>query len=248
MRICSIHRFILTVLTTAIACVFLASCKGEESGSLQLSFQLGSGKSCDEFGIERVEAILTNDGDDYDETVSCDKGEIRFNDVEPGTYNLKLFGYDSDRVAVKDSESQKTTVKSGETTTIEQSIRLLDSPAKLKVRWDFDFSDCKTEGIGGFYITAFSSDGSDVLFDQQNTLCDSEPDDDDGYHTIPDPDRDLKGDDFGEVEIQPYDANSAPLGDAITFTFDSPGPGGEIKLSLSCDDTGCVSSGEPDDD
>jgi hypothetical protein len=249
MRIGSIHHFTLVVLATTVVYVFLTSCKGEESGSLQLSFQLGSGKSCDEFGIDRVLAVLNNDDEEYEEREDCDKGEIRFNDVAPGSYTVKLFGYDSDNKPVKDSEPQKTTIKSGETTTIETPIRLLDAPAKLLVGWDFDFSDCKKEGIGGFYITAYSSDGSDVLFEEKEIPCDFELyEEDDKYHLIPDDERDLKGDDFGEVEIQPYDVNSAPLGDPIAFTFDSPGPGGVIRLSLYCDDTGCTGSGEPDSD
>ncbi|MBN1653830.1 MAG: hypothetical protein JXA30_08645 [Deltaproteobacteria bacterium] len=246
MLIRTIQQAILVVFAVGVANPFLASCKGEESGSLQLSFQLGSGKSCDEFGIERVKAFLTDSGEEYDESVDCDKGEIRFNDVEAGTYRLKLFGYDADKAAVKDSEEEETTIKSGKTTTIETPIRLIDAPVTLKLRWDFEFSDCKKAGLGGFFITAFSSDGSDVLFDGQDILCNSNTVDDDGYHTIPDEGRDLKGNNFGEVEIQPYDANSAPLGEAIRFVFDSPGPGGEIRLSLSCDDTGCRGSGEPD--
>jgi len=245
----SIHRFPLVVFAASIVCVLVTNCKGEESGSLQVSFQLGSGKSCGEFDIERVEAVLTNNDSDYDETVNCDKGEIRFNDVEPGTYDLRLFGYDSNSAAVKSSILQEATIKAGETTMIEKPIPLLDAPAKLKIRWDFEFSDCETEGIGGFHVTAFSGGGSDILFENRDIACDSKPDDDDGkYHTVPDEDRDLKGDDFGEVTIQPYDVNSADLGDAINFSFDNPGPGGEIKLSLSCGDTGCIGSGKPDDD
>ena len=51
---------------------------------------------------------------------------------------------------------------------------------------------------------------------------------------------------LGEAQVQPLDVNGTAVGDPVTFTFDSPGPGGKVKLSLSCDDAGCQGNGEAD--
>jgi hypothetical protein len=244
------RQMVVIVLTTVLAALLLASCNNDEKGSLQLSFQLGSGKSCTAFSIKKVAAVLVSkekdQGDSYEEKVNCSDGEIRFSDIPSGSYTIKLYGYDSKNVAVKDSEPQDVTVKAGKTVTIETSIRLLDAPAVLKVGWNLGLSSCKLAQIGGFSITAYNADGSDILFEDKKVACTDSNIDDEGYHVIPDEDRDLKGDNFGEVDIQPYDTNSEPLGDPIQFTFDSRGPGGVIELLLTCDKTGCEGSGEPE--
>jgi hypothetical protein len=242
------RQMVVIVLTTVLAVLLSASCQYEEKGSLQLSFQLGSGKSCKEFGIKKVEALLVSkDESEYSEKVDCGDGEIRFTDIPAGTYSLKLYGIDSHNAAIKDSETQDATIKGGQTLTIETPIVLLDAPAILKVGWDLGLSNCKSSEIGGFSITAYNSDGSDILFKNKKIDCDSDSNvDEDNYHIVPDEGRDLKGNDFGEVDIQPYDTNSEPLGDSIHFTFDSPKPGEEIKLLLDCDKTGCEGSGVPE--
>lgn len=250
MRVYHIHRYqtirkiIISLLPLGL---WMMGCNNsdEEGGSLQLSYQLGSGKDCDELDIKRVTAVLNDD--EYREEVACDKKEIRFNDVEPGTYTLQLFGFDSDNDAVMDSEPQEDIkITAAKTLTIDTPIRIVDAPARLKLRWDFEFSDCKDSGLGGFRITAFTADGSDVLL-TQSISCEFDSIDDDGYHILPDPDRELKGNDFGEVSIQPLDSNDTELGEPIAFVFEeSPGPGGVVKLSLECGDTGCTGSGEPD--
>jgi hypothetical protein len=46
--------------------------------------------------------------------------------------------------------------------------------------------------------------------------------------------------------VQPDDESNLAVGDRISFGFAPPGPGGEIRLSLSCDEGGCRGSGLPD--
>src|SRR5258708_954881 len=70
--------------------------------------------------------------------------------------------------------------------------------------------------------------------------------DDGQYRTVPDIERELSGDELGEVDVQAYDKDAIGIGQPITFTFDAPGAGGAVKLSLNCDAGGCKGTGAAD--
>jgi hypothetical protein len=46
--------------------------------------------------------------------------------------------------------------------------------------------------------------------------------------------------------VQAYDVNDIAMGDPAEFAFDPPGPGHEVKLSLTCNGGGCDGSGMAD--
>jgi hypothetical protein len=245
------RQMLIIGLTTVLAVLLAASCNFDEKGSLQLSFQLGSSSSCktSDIDIKEVRAVLNDD--EYEEVVDCEDGEIRFTDLPAGTYTLKLYGYDkvdADRndTAAQISKPEEVTIKGEETTTLSEPITLRNAPAVLEVRWDFGFNDCKSLDFGGFFITATNFGGGTVYLEEEKVPCNLGGADRDGYRTIPDTDGRLDGEKFREVVIQPYDTNLADLGDEVKFEFSSPGFGGVVKLSLTCDKNGCEGSGEAD--
>src|SRR5262245_58704260 len=86
----------------ACAAFGLAACEdSDSSGTLIVPFNLGNQRTCKDFHVETVRGEL-NDAEYVDE-VRCDAGELRFQHIPEGAYNLRLYGYDSDDVAIMDS-------------------------------------------------------------------------------------------------------------------------------------------------
>jgi hypothetical protein len=218
-----------------------------KAGVLVVPFELGNHKSCEELGITDVRAEL--DDGFLQEEVRCDAGEIRFDDLEPGAYQVKLFGLDADGFAAMDSvESGERVVRvpgDGNTVVADPAVVLSAAPAHLQLRWDFGFGSCGSASVKHFGIDAWRVDGSELLL-QQKLDCGMAGEGDDQYRLVPDPERQLGGDQLGEVSVQAYDENDFAIGEPVLFTFEAPGAGREVNLSLACDESGCTGSGEPD--
>lgn len=244
--------FYLTVLYSLVATSW--GCNKDENkplGTLVVSFKLGSGQSCSQADVTRIKATL--DEDEYVEEVDCSEQEVRFDAIKTGTYDLKVYGIDKDGFAVMDSldmDPDKTEVSITEGSTVTVDVRLTSTPAKLKIRWKLDsdtYDDWNSLGIESFEITAWNEDGADVLLDTEIDRSKA-ADDKDHYRIVADPDRELKGDDFGSVQVQPLDKNGTKVGSkpAAEFSFESPGAGRVVKISVTCDNSGCKGSGSPD--
>jgi hypothetical protein len=225
-------------------------CGGDDppdTGVLVVPYELGNGRSCEELGIVSVRAEL--DGGDYAEEMDCDTGEVRFALLEPGRYEVSLYGLDEDGVPVMDSLAvgpQTIHVVGGGTTVVfDPPAQLTAAPAKIRLRWEFGFSSCEASGIDHFAVAAWRADGSELLMTSE-VACDMPGEGRGQYRLVPDVEREVSGDELGEVEVQPYDMHMLPLGDPAVFGFDPPGAGREVELSLSCDAGGCDSSGLPD--
>lgn len=230
--------------------VSLAGCASDELGSsgvLIVPFELGNRRSCEDLGIVAIRGEL--DDGDYIEEVDCDAGELRFAHLEPGRYKVTLYGLDDDDTPVMDSlgagPQAIQVVGDGTTVVFDPAIGLTSAPARLLLRWSFGFSTCDAASIAGFAVAAWRADGSALLMESE-IACSVAGQGRDQYRLVPDLGRELSGSEVGEVEIQPHDLEGFAIGDATTFSFEAPGPGAEIKLSLSCDSGGCTGSGEPD--
>jgi hypothetical protein len=92
---------------------------------------------------------------------------------------------------------------------------------------------------------SWRADGSALLM-ETDVPCELAGDGRGQYRPVPDVDREVSGDEVGEVEVQPHNAEGFPIGDSTTFIFDAPGRGQIIKLSLECNEGGCDGAGVPD--
>lgn len=247
----AVGRVVLRDAACALAALSLLACDGSDAvakGVLIVPYELGNNRSCDDLGVDTVQADL-DDGFIVEE-VDCDEGQVRIESVPVGTYNIRVFGLDADGFPVLDSEATgpvKERVIDSSTTTVDPKILLTSAPARLFVRWGFGFSSCDEEGVDHFLIRAWHKEGIQLLLESELN-CMTKGEGSESYRRVPDPDRELGGDVLGEVSVQPVDADGNELGDPVVFVFDPPGAGHPVRLSLSdCSSNGCEGSGEPDE-
>lgn len=245
------HRKSRALLALAVVTALGSACSGEkdpEDGVLVVPYELGNRRACDEVGVRLVRAEL--DDPMYVEEALCGAGgEIRFPEVAPGSYHVRLFGIDRSGFAVMDSleggDVPVNVVGRGTTVVAEPAVMLTSAPAHLLLRWGFGFGTCESAGIERFAITAWRADGSELLLDT-DLSCEEPGEGADQYRAVPDLERELAGNEVGEVTVQPLDRNRAPLGTPMLFRFDAPGAGRFVKLSINCSEAGCAGSGTPD--
>ena len=239
-----------SAVMVALSSALIGSCNFEDgetaTGTLVVPFQLGAGKTCEEVGIERVRVTL--DEDAYKKDVPCSKEEVRFDDVEIGLYTVKAYGLDEDGVAIMDSaEIEDVKVLRDSLVELEDPVVLSDAPASIKLRWDLGFGNCKIWNIDQFKLKLWSNDGKKLLLETK-LACTLNAVDDDAYRTVEDPDRLIDGEAVGTLQVAPVDSHGNAIGtnDPAKFTFNSPGAGGVVKISVSCNSDGCQGSGTAD--
>ncbi len=245
-----LNRRMRTALALAVMSALGSACSSEkdpQAGVLVVPYELGNRRSCDAVGVKIVRAEL--DDPMYVEEAVCSAGEIRFPEVPPGSYHVRLFGVDHDGVAVMDSlqagEVPVSVVGRGTTVVADPAIKLTAAPAHLQLRWALGFGTCESAAIDRFSVTAWRSDGSALLLDAK-VACDMPGDGAEQYRAVPDLQRELTGNEVGEVNVQPLDKNDTPVGEPILFNFNAPGAGRFVKLSVNCNEGGCTGSGTPD--
>lgn len=243
------NRRVRASLALAVMSAFGTACgeeKDPEAGVLVVPYQLGNERDCDMVGVKTIRAEL--DDPMFVEEALCNAGQIRFGEVPPGSYHIRLFGLDHEGFAVMDSLQETVPVSvvgRGTTVVADPAVMLTAAPAHLQLRWAFGFGTCESAGIDSFKVTAWRGDGSALLLDTE-VACDLAGDGADQYRAVPDLERELAGNEVGEVNVQPLDDNGADVGDSMTFSFDAPGAGRFINLSVACDAGGCNGSGVPD--
>lgn len=234
---------ILAVVATLSAC---APGTGSDSGALVIPYEFGKSRDCMTMGVQSVRAEL-NSGDMVE--ASCKRGRVRFDSLEPGRYKIVMYGLDADGTAIVDSLGSGPVavevVGGNARVVVDPPIQLVPAPAKLKLRWTFGFGSCESDEIDGFTVTGWHIDGTTELV-VANLPCKTPGDRPERYRLVPDVGRALAGDQLGAVDVQPYDETSLAIGDRVAFSFTPPGPGGEILLSIRCDEGGCQGSGQPD--
>jgi hypothetical protein len=228
----------------------LASCGGSDdrdTGVLVTPYELGNHRDCASLGVTTVRAEL--DDGRYIVEADCDADQVRFNLLEPGNYDVVVYGLDAAGWPVMDSlvdgPRSIDVVGDGTTVVVDPPLKLTAAPAKLQMRWGLGFGTCESTAIDSFGVTAWRGDGSDLLMETELS-CDMAGEGSAQYRAVPDEERELRGDELGEVDIQPYDKDGIAVGDPITFKFASPGAGRQVKLSLNCDAGGCTGTGKPD--
>jgi hypothetical protein len=239
------ERFLLAA--AALTTVGCGSTKHQDSGTLVVPYQLGNHRDCAALGIVSVRAEL--DEGALSQEVDCDAKQLRFNVLKPGHYDVIVYGIDKDGVQTMDSLAAGPVpidvVGGGTTVVVDPAINLTAAPAKLELRWDLGFGSCDSSSIASFAVSAWRSDGSDLLM-QTKVSCSMTGQGREQYRLVPDKERALSGDELGEVDVQAVDSHGFPMGEPATFSFDAPGPGGQVKLSLDCGQGRCKGSGKPD--
>jgi hypothetical protein len=211
-----------------------SGCADPGPGSVVIPVQLGNSKTCNEVGVETLRAFL--DEGEYTEETDCEDGEVRIDSVPEGRYSVTVQGLADDGAAIMDnldaddSDRDVRVIGDGATVTTDP-MRLTDAPARILISWNFGASNCANADITDFHVTAFETGGTAVMA-EADMSCDLAEADDDGYRTVPDPDRDLNGKLLGEALIE-------ATGTEVSFVFEPPGPGRAVRLDLVCDNGGC---------
>lgn len=235
---------VVLVAAGSAGCSLLGNDK--QAGTLVVPFQLGNQKDCASLGVVTVRAEL--DTGDVSKEVNCAAGKIRLDGVKAGSHKVVLYGLDKDDLVIMDSlgaQPLSIKVEDGKTALADPPVELSLAPVKLLLRWDFGFASCDGASIASFQVSAWRSDGAQRLL-KTEVKCNTPGKGAGQYRDVPDSARDLSGDELGELEIQPVTSTAAAVGAPVKFTFAPPGPGREIKLSLTCDANGCTGSGSPD--
>jgi hypothetical protein len=235
---------LLPLLATA---TLLGGCAETDPGSALIKYRIGNDKTCAEAGVDQIKVTLDEE-DGIDETFPCGEGEFLYEGIPVGKYTVIVEGIDDLGVTIVDNiDAEETKLNiSGDGSEKETNIiALTDSPAKLRVRWDFGFASCESVGVESFLIEAYDSTGSNQLL-SETIDCTTPGEGSEGYRAVPDPDRELLGGVFGEVGVRPQDASGGLVGQAVIFGFTSPMPGYTISTTLVCDEAGCTGSGSPD--
>jgi len=234
-----------------LACVVasIVGCEADDPGAgvLVVPYELGNMRDCESLGIVKVAAEL--DDEFLVEEVACESGEVRFNQVPADTYDVRLYGIDADGYRVMDSveagDVKLKIIGQGTTVVADPPVQLTAAPAELRLRWDFGFGTCDSASVDNFEVMAWRKDGSQLLM-ETHVACEMPGEGVEQYRSVPDVDRELAGDVFGEVSVQAIDRNDTLVGDSVAFFFETPGAGRPIMLTLDCTVAGCDGTGEPD--
>ena len=223
----------------------LAGCAEDEGpGTLVVPFQFPAPFTCADLDVDQVRVQLGDDDVGINSRDTCTSGEVRLVDVPAGRYEMLVEGLNTQNIAVTDNLADPREARlvevlgDGATVTVSPEVVLTTAPAKLEIAIDFLASSCTGSGITNFDVRT-SDDAAGSLL-QYDLPCDDSVE---GFVAIPDPDRELRGNDFTSISVQPLDASRTAVGLAVQQTFEPPGPGQTVRLLLrDCDSNGCPSS------
>lgn len=221
------------------------------TGTLIVPFEIGAGVECSVANVANVKVSLFDmppDGDLSEEvetlTVPCSEGKAVFNNLPVDRYYITAEGIDGMDFTVVDNDASAETdlgeVLQGKENTA-NTVAMSPTPAQLWVRFALNLDDfqtmCPSTPIANFKVTASKSDGLAALL-TTTIACDAVPEAD-GYHHIPDLNRDLEGISFNHVRVQALDETGNVIGDLKYLLAAPPGPGRIIKLTpiANCDGT-----------
>jgi len=244
-----IHVSCLSALVAAAACN-----NDTPTGNLEVAFEIGSGVPCDNVEDVTVKLIKFGAKPDVDGvlestaelTVDCSAGKALLTSVETGKYNVIVEGTDAEKTVVVDNGLTAATdlaeVLEGSDTSA-GTIKLSPTPAKLLFRWELNgfLDQCDKVPLKNFEIIGYKNAGKSPIA-MGAFACDAPVEDPvDFYRQLPDPDRDLDGDELDSIEIAPQDATGNTVGARVVFNITPPGAGKTVKLSVStkCTDTTC---------
>ena len=219
--------------------LLMPGCSDDEGpGHIVIPFEFALNKTCDELGVTKVRATLS---EDIEDDAPCENGEVRLDDVPAGGYNLVLEGLDGNGVTIVDNGAtdEKVEIIGDGATTEAEEVMLTSTPAQVLIRWDFEFVTCDSVDWADLEVEAYDFESTQLL--HTATFACDEPAEEgmQGYHLVEDEGRDLIGDNLNYIGIQPVDDSGADVGPVIEFQFVEVGAGYPVEISLSCNEDGC---------
>lgn len=251
---------LLSIPLVLTALVVAPACSGEDPpGSLIVPFTIGDDVACSVIGVTEVTVDLYSTSASGaastlidSTTVACDEGKAEFMGLPAGRYDVQVTGVDAEDVIVADNLDKDPTdiaeVTSGAQNTADEVV-MRPTPAKIHVRWQFNggFGMCSDVPVAEFKVNISEKMGLTQLL-SHTFDCDPEEDAVGGYNVIPDPTREIAGDDLDRITIDPLDANGADLVAApLRFELIPPGHGRTVKLTalVDCTEDPCTISCAP---
>ena len=240
----------LAPLATA-ALLLGAGCNNDPgSGTLTINYQFGAiGSSCSAEGVTTVRVSV---GGEVEEEACSDDGEITLSGVGAGNYNdLVVEGIDAEGITVRDNlgndeDDEAVEVIGGSST--DKDVFLYPTPAEIEltlVLLDEDglqLPSLDTSLIESFTVRA-TEGTNNLLLDSEVVIADLTS----ARTIVPDPDRQLNGEEVNTVVINAVvNGNVVPIdGDPSTtaidnFTFDAPGHGRLIEIRIECEGSICT--------
>lgn len=139
------------ILTAALALTIGAGCgESDKFGDLVVRYQIGSGVSCDEAGIESLEISLYGESHELTpQRAAChdERGELLFRQIPEDVYDVVVHGLDSNDEPIFEGQERNVTVLEGEESETRTITITVMNPA-LRVRWRFDNGfQCSTNGV-----------------------------------------------------------------------------------------------------
>ncbi len=248
---CSINCPLVKVNAVLISIIlmFLTGCyemhTGESQGTLVVPYSISyNGTTCEAAGVVTVRAVL--DDGLFESETDCTDYEIVFNDVDAGSYSLTAYGLDKNGVPVVDSllNGPEEVLIEGDDVVEMIPLALTEAPVNLQLRWKLGWHTCETTQIQKYQVSVFDKDtGKKIL--SSKLSCRTSGVGDEGYRLLPDKKRKLVNHNFNEITVQGINDRGKSLGEAFKIVFlegddfEIPGPGGDIKMSLFCNNWGC---------
>lgn len=236
-----------------LCCLGQSSCAADTipaRGGLVVPYILGNQLACDDPNVQvaRVRAILNDKV--YEQEATCAKpGEIRFDEVDAGQWQLTLEALDANGVIVMDNRGDDPlpvveVLGDGNVTTA-VPVEMASVPAHLFLRWAEGFSDCEGLGIDRFIISVWDANGTTTLM-RGEIACATRPNAPQDYRRVPDPDRRIHGSTMQSLSVQPVTRESVPLGLPVVFKLPRPpGAGYSVLASMNCNQNGCIAEQDP---
>lgn len=241
----TLARLCTTTLFAALALGVTGCADEDQSGTLTVEYQFGAAdRSCAEEGVTDVRISLS--GTEFAHE-SCDDEPITLPSVPAKGYSVLVEGIDAEGTTIRDNLGSPATdenveVLGGSSQTIE--VRMTPTPATLRMRFivlDDDgapYPPAATVPIKSFDVVAYRNGGSLDLLSHSfvyaqlmSTTVD-----------VPDPDRDLVGDDLDYVTLDVIDQQNAQAAQLSWDIDPPPGAGRIVEIVVTCHGTDC--SGE----
>ena len=235
----------------AATVALLGACNNDPgSGTLTIHYQFGAiGSTC---AAEGVQTIRVSVGNETEEEACSDDGEITLSGVGAGSYNnLLVEGMDAEGITVRDNLGNATDDEAVEViggSSTDKDVQLFPTPASIQLTLFLNDDDgLQLPSLDSSVIESFevvATEGTNnLLLESEVVIADLTS----AKTIVPDPERDLNGEEVNTIVIravvngQATQVDGDPDTTAIDpFTFTSPGHGRLIELRVDCQGQICT--------
>lgn len=219
----------------------------EQSGAVTVNYSLGfgAGLTCAEASVVTVRVSL---GTSYSAEAACDgTGVVALDNVSAQSYPLIVEGISADGVIVYDNGHAPENIEVPGSGTATADITLTSTPAQIQFSFNFldeagfPYAPQDTPPVAEINVIALQNTCSRPLLEhlfvyrRLEAVRDVE---------VPDPEREIIGEDVDCVVIELVDQSGAEfaptwLPTGTTERFEPPGPGRLITITLRCEERTC---------